>query len=321
MIMNTTLSSPHNVAISEKNMKMIADKHLLVLSGPTAIGKSRVAMELAQQLNTVILSTDSRQLYREMNIGTAKPSAIDLQQIQHFFINHIHIWESYTAAKFEKEALQLLEALFKKYRVVIACGGTGFYIHALCEGLDLIPEVPEATEQHFAEELKRKGLAALAEQLQSLDPEYSQQADLKNPRRVLRALSVIKATGKTFSEFHQNKPKPRPFQVHKLLLEMDRADLYDRINQRVDHMLEAGLEEEAKSLLPYADLTALQTVGYQEWFPYFEGIRTKAEVVRLIKRNSRRYAKRQMTWFRNRTDWNRFHIRQKEEILAYALSI
>lgn len=268
------------------------------MGGPTASGKTGLGIRLAQHFNTDILSADSRQFYREMNIGTAKPTPEELTQATHHFINSLSVQDSYNVGDYEREAIFLLEKLFKKKEVVIMVGGSGFFIKAVCEGLDEFPDIPPHIREALTQLFEREGITPLQNELQSLDPDYYAQVDTQNPKRLMRALEVCRATGKPFSHFHHQAKTARPFTPIYIGLDWQRETLYDRINQRVDMMLAAGLKEEARALYPLRHLTALQTVGYQEWFDFFDEKIDETEAIRLIKRNSRRYAKRQMTWFR-----------------------
>lgn len=291
--------------------------HLIILSGPTASGKTRLAIQLAQHYDTVIVSADSRQFFREMTIGTAKPDAEELAAAKHYFIDSHSIETNYSVGQYETEALKLLQGLFTKHEVVILTGGSGLYLKAVCEGLDTFPEVPKAVQAGVEADFRAHGLAYLQEALKAADPDYYAEVDLDNPHRLIRALSVCRSSGKPFSSFRQKAAGQRPFQPIYLQLQWPRATLYERINQRVDLMLKAGLLEEARSLFPKRQLTALQTVGYQELFDYFSQQTNLEEAIDLIKRNSRRYAKRQMTWFRRDGFWKLFHPSEWEEIRKY----
>lgn len=288
---------------------------LLVIAGPTAIGKTALCVRLAQALDTDVVSADSRQLYRELAIGTAKPTPAEMQGVQHHFINSHPIAHPINAGQYEREALAVLDKLFREKEVVILSGGTGLYINAVCFGLDDIPVVDPAIREKLCERLHTDGLAPLVAELRQLDPVYSETADLQNPVRVTRALEICLATGQPFSSFHRQLPAKRPFQPVLIALDRPREELYARIDARMDSMLQAGLVEEARSLLPYRHLSALQTVGYQETFGYFDGQYDYDEMVRLLKRNSRRYAKRQLTWFRNQNDYQWFDAEDAEGIL------
>lgn len=273
-------------------------KTLYVVCGPTAVGKTDFAIELAEKLGTEIISADSRQLYREIPIGTAQPSAEQLNRVKHHFIANRSIEEDYNAGMFERDALVLLDELFLKYESVVCCGGTGLYIKALCEGLDDLPESDEKIRLQLTERLKTEGLESLQNQLQELDPVHFERMDTQNPQRVMRALEVCLSTGKPFSSFHGVEKAERPFAIKKIGLELPREELYDRINKRVDQMLEDGWLEEAKAVFNRRHLNALNTVGYKELFQYLSGKITLEEATEKIKTNTRRFAKRQLTWFK-----------------------
>lgn len=275
----------------------VADKKLIVVAGPTAVGKTAYAIHLAKELNTEIISFDSRQFYKEMEIGVAVPSQAELQEIPHHFIQHISIQDNYNAGKFELEALNLLEILFQKYNVVVAVGGSGMYLNALLYGFDPLPSDANIRNE-LQLLLQEKGIEALQAELQQLDPAYFEIVDQQNPHRLIRALEICKITGKTYSSQRQNKPKERNFSFEIQVLQMEREKLYQRINQRVDKMMEAGLLEEVKILHPFKSLNSLQTVGYRELFDYLEQKTTLPQAIEAIKQNSRRYAKRQITWFK-----------------------
>jgi tRNA dimethylallyltransferase len=292
-------------------------KILLVVGGATASGKTGFAIQLARHFQTEILSADSRQFYREMTIGTAKPSPEELAQVPHHLVGHISIETPYSVGDFEEDALGLLDRLFLNHSIVVLCGGSGLFIKALCEGLDEFPEVPALIVQTLQKEYEQKGIEFLQQELLQSDPVYYQEVDLQNPRRLLRALSVSRASGKAFSSFRQQAPKNRTFQAVYLQMDWPREDLYRRINQRVDLMINNGLIEEARQLYPNRHLRALQTVGYQELFDHFSGLVSLEEAIELIKRNSRRYAKRQLTWFRRDDFWKSFHPADFEKALNY----
>lgn len=272
-------------------------KKLIILTGPTGIGKTDLSIELAQALKTEIISCDSRQMYRELAVGSAPPSAEQLQKVKHHFIGQLSISDYYSAGRFELDAVALLEQLFIKYDKVLMVGGSGMYIDAIVRGIDDLPTINPEIRAQIGQRLKDEGIDKLREELSKLDPEYYNTADIVNPKRVLKALEVIAQTGKTYSSQRTGNVKKRPFEIVLVGLKMDRNKLYERIDRRVDVMLEMGLENEARSLLPYKELNSLNTVGYKEFFDFFEGKYDYDEAVRLIKRNSRRYAKRQMTWF------------------------
>lgn len=273
-------------------------KKLLVIGGATASGKTALAIRLAQHFHTCILSADSRQFYKEMNIGTAKPTTTELAAASHHFINHLSIQESYSVGDFEREAIHLLRQLFENQDVVILVGGTGLYLRAVCEGIDELPTTPLSIRQDLEQVYQREGIEPLQNELKTNDPIYFETVDRQNPMRLIRALSVIRATGQPFSAFRTGEKAARFFTPIYVKTELPRPILYERINQRVDIMLENGLLEEVERLLPFKQLQALQTVGYQEFFDYFEGKTTFAQAVELVKQHSRNYAKRQETWFR-----------------------
>lgn len=274
------------------------NKRLLVVVGPTGCGKTDLSIRLSRQYGAPILSTDSRQVYRGMPIGTAQPTAEQLREAEHHFIASHDLTDELNCGEYEVQALALLEKLFAAHDYVVAVGGSGLYVRALCEGMDDLPRANEALRTELAQRLAAEGVAALAEQLRALDPVYHAEVDRSNPARVLRALEVCLETGRPYSEQRTGTRRSRPFEIVKIGIDMPRDVLYERINRRVDQMLAEGLEAEARALYPYRALNALQTVGYRELFDFFDGRTTRDEAVELIKRNSRRYAKRQLTWFR-----------------------
>ncbi|MGV3505350.1 MAG: tRNA (adenosine(37)-N6)-dimethylallyltransferase MiaA [Adhaeribacter sp.] len=292
-------------------------KTLVVVAGPTAVGKTALCLWLAQELDTEILSADSRQFYREMNIGTAKPAADELAAVPHHFIDSHSISEEYNAGAYEADALQTLADLFQTRSVALLTGGSGLYIRAVCEGMDQMPEADPQIRLQLLEQLQNQGLPALVHQLQQLDPAYCRQADLANPQRVVRALEVCLASGQPYSAFRLQQAPQRPFQIIKIGLDRDRAELYQRIDARMDLMIAQGLLEEARTLFPFRHHNALQTVGYKEIFDFLEGQYDWEEALRLLKRNSRRYAKRQLTWFRRDAGFTWFHPDDRAAILAY----
>lgn len=294
-------------------------KYLILVVGPTAVGKTSLAIELAQKLNTEIVSADSRQFFRETELGTAKPTIEEQTKAKHHFINNLSIEEEYNAGKYEEDALQLLEKLFQKKDHVIMVGGSGLYVNAVCFGMDDMPEVPDSFRAQLIQENEEKGLDVLTTRLKELDPEYYDQVDLNNPQRVIRALEVIEFSGKKYSELRKlNADKPdRPFETIWIGLELPRDLLYERIDYRMDLMIEEGLFKEAESLFDKRHLNALHTVGYSEIFRYMEGQYDYEEAVRLLKRNSRRYAKRQFTWFKRNEKIRWFTPDQFNDILQY----
>ena len=269
-------------------------KNLIVISGPTAIGKTSLSIYLAQQLQTEIISFDSRQFYKEMNIGTAVPSPEELAQIPHHFIQNLSIHENYSVGDFEKDALAKIDELFTKYDHLIFVGGSGLFEKAVTEGLDQFPEVDQSIRQQLNEEFDSNGLEPLQRELAEVDPQYYAEVDIHNPVRIKRALEIYRGTGKPFSSFRQNNYTTRNFNVIKIVLELPREIIYERINQRVDLMMQNGLLEEVKTLYPYKELNSLQTVGYRELFDYLDGKIDLSFAVEEIKKNTRRYAKRQL---------------------------
>ena len=271
---------------------------LIVIAGPTASGKTAAAIQFAKQLNTVIVSADSRQFYKEMTIGTAIPSLKELHEVKHYFIQNISILKDYDVADYERDALKLLNLLFKEHDQVVMAGGSGLYIDAVCRGLDLMPDITLETRQRVTQLFEKQGLKGLQAEVQRLDPEYWTVVDQRNPRRLQRALEICYQTGSTFTSFRTRKPVKRNYDIVKYALFREKQELYNRINQRVEVMLAQGLVDEARKLLPYRGRNALNTVGYKELFEYFDGKCSLNDAVEQIKLNTRHYAKRQMTWLR-----------------------
>lgn len=290
---------------------------MLVVVGPTASGKTDLSIRLAEHYGAPILSTDSRQVYRGMPIGTAQPTAEQLQCAEHHFIACREVTESFSCGRFEAEALDRLDGLFELHDVVVAVGGSGLYVRALCEGMDELPTVDMDLRASLGERLQREGLAALAAELRTLDPAYYEQVDRENPARVVRALEVCLQTGRPYSSFRSGQRSKREFRFVKIGVSLPRAELYARIDRRVDAMLVAGLEAEARALYPQRHLNALQTVGYKELFDWFDGKCTRQEAVEQIKRNTRRYAKRQLTWFRRDPEVRWFAPDAVEAVINY----
>jgi len=270
---------------------------LVVIAGPTAVGKTAVGIALAKHYQTEILSADSRQFFKEMSVGTAKPTTEEMAGVVHHFINSRSIEQEYSVGKYEEEAIALLEILFQKHAIIFLVGGSGLYIKAVCEGLDDLPEVDASIRNSLNDEFQKNGLLPLLEELSIADPQFFEVVDQHNPHRIIRALEIIRGTGKTFSSFRISNYKKRNFEILKIGIQLERSQLYERIDERMDLMLGNGLVEEAKSLMPYKNFNALKTVGYEELFDFFEGKETWDQTVFLLKRNSRRYAKRQLTWF------------------------
>jgi tRNA dimethylallyltransferase len=298
-----------------------SNKLLVVVIGPTAVGKTALSVELANQFKTEIISSDSRQFFREMNIGTAKPTDSELAAAPHHFVDSHSITETYDAAQFGEDALRLIRALFAKHEVVILCGGSGLYIKAVLEGFDEIPEVPEAIRRDLISNFETHGITWLQERMTELDPDLFHQIDQQNPHRLIRALEVRIATGQSISVFRQKKKLQHDFQVVKIGLELPREILYHRIDSRMDQMIASGLFEEAEKLYPYKNHNALQTVGYKEIFDFMDGLYDREEAIRLLKRNSRRYAKRQLTWFKRDAEIRWFGVDEREGVLDYVESL
>ena len=301
---------------------MIANKtkYLVIIAGPTAVGKTSMAIKAAQHFDSEIFSCDSRQVYQEMEIGTAKPSETELAQIKHHFISHKSILDRYTAGDFERDADQHLELYFKSNNIAIMTGGTGLYIKAVTEGLDDFPQVSEDIQRKLQEELDVNGLGNLVTHLTSLDPEAMKTIDSSNSRRVMRALGVCLASDKPYSSFLTAEKKKTAYKVIPIVLHMPREKLYERINLRVDLMMKNGLLDEVKSLYQHKDKKALQTVGYSELFAHLDGKISLDEAVELVKRNSRRYAKRQMTWFRNQGEFHEVSAESIDQLLTHIRS-
>ena len=276
----------------------MSTKYLIVIVGPTGSGKSDLAIEIAERYGAPIISTDSRQFYRGIPIGTAQPDAEQLQRVEHHFIASHDLKQEFNCGAYETEALAKLEELYRKHDVVVAVGGSGLYIKALCEGMDSLPEAEPELREELARRLRSEGLESLCEELRQRDPAYYEEVDRNNPARVLRALEVCISTGLPYSSMRTGEKRQRPFNIIKLGIDMERERLYERINRRVDVMMQMGLEQEARAVYHLRTLNSLQTVGYREMFDYFDGTISRDEAIELIKRNSRRYAKRQMTWFR-----------------------
>lgn len=277
---------------------MSIQKSLIVVCGPTAVGKTAMAIELAGMLGTEILSADSRQFFRELIIGTAMPTAEELATVPHHFIGHLSIQEPYNVSAFEQEALSRIEKLHEQHNTLLLVGGSGLYIDAVCSGIDVLPDPDPKLRLSLKALMAADGIEALQEKLLTLDPEYYQVVDLKNPTRLIRALEVCITSGQTYTSLRIRKQNPRPFRIIKIGLDLPKAELMERIRQRTLAMLECGLEEECRSLLPYRHLNALNTVGYKEMFSYLDGTMTLEEATEKIIVNTWRYAKRQLTWFR-----------------------
>ena len=290
---------------------------LIVVGGPTGSGKSALAVEIAKHFCAPIISTDSRQMYRGMAIGTAQPTAEELAAVKHYFIADREPEDDFNCGRYEVEALALLDTLFEENRYVVAVGGSGLYIQALCSGMDALPEADDELRNSLKQRLESEGLEVLFAELQRLDPAYAEIVDRYNPSRVMRALEVCISSGKPYSEQRSGTAIERPFHIIKIATDMPRDILYDRINRRVDMMVEEGLIDEAKAMYPKRHLNALQTVGYREVFDHFDGKCSLEEAIELVKRNSRRYAKRQMTWFRRDSEFRWFSPSDLSDIITY----
>ena len=298
---------------------MALNKNLIVVVGPTGIGKTKLAISIARQLSTEIISADSRQFFKEMEIGTAKPSADELAAAPHHFINSHSITSLFSTGDFETMAIQRIEELFKKYDSLVMVGGSGLYIDAVCKGLDELPETDLHIREQLNQQLAVEGIESIKTQLYKHDPEYYAKVDQANPQRMIRGLEFYLSTGSRLSEYLTNTKKVRPFNMIKIGLNMDRSELYERINHRVDLMMEAGLLQEVKGLIPFRHYNALNTVGYTELFNHLDGKITFEEAVNQIKQNTRRFAKRQLTWFRRDESTVWFEPDQTSAITDYIL--
>ena len=300
--------------------KKLNSKNLIVIVGPTAIGKTALSIEIAKEYNCDILSADSRQFYKEMEIGTAKPTLSEMDGVTHHFVNNISIHDRYTAGMFEIDAIKTLEQVYKTDDIAILVGGSGLFVDAVCFGLDDVPSNQEIRAS-LIKELEIQGLEALCLELKEKDPEYYSTADINNSRRVLRALEVIRTSGNTFTSYRNKVHKQRPFNIHYIGLNTDREILYKRINYRVDLMVKAGLISEVKSLFPQRNLPPLNTVGYKEFYGEMDNENDLEEVISKIKQNTRRFAKRQITWFNKNKNTKWFNINSNSEVLEYLKNI
>lgn len=293
-------------------------KHtLIVLIGPTGVGKTDLSFSIAERYHTSVISSDSRQLYRDLVIGTAAPSKEDLERAKHYFVGILGLEDYYSAARFEEEVMALLPSLFDENPVQLMTGGSMMYVDALCKGIDDLPTVNDEVRTRLLDKYNEVGLDALCEELKELDPVYYEQVDQKNHKRVIHALEICYMTGRPYSELRTNTVKKRPFRIIKVGLTRDRQELYDRINKRVDVMIENGLIEEARRVYPYRMNNSLNTVGYKELFAYFDGEWAMDFAIDKIKQNSRIYSKKQMTWFKRDPDIHWFNPDNKDEILAF----
>lgn len=292
-------------------------KTLVILLGPTGVGKTELCLSLAEELNTEIVSCDSRQFFRELKIGTAAPTEAQMQRVKHHLVGNLSIFDYYSCGRFEIDALKKLDELFLSKDVVLMTGGSMLYIDAICKGIDDIPNVDQNLRDSLHERYANEGIDNILSELKLLDPEYYDLVDKKNHKRIIHALEICLTSGKTFSSFRKETAKARPFDIIKIGLNLPREELYDRINKRVDIMFEEGLLEEAKKFYPHRNLNSLNTVGYKELFEYFDGNWDLDFAKNMIKQNSRRYAKKQLTWFNRDKDINWFRPDQQKEILSF----
>lgn len=290
---------------------------LIVLIGPTGVGKTELSLQLAENFQTSIISADSRQLFAELKIGTAAPTPEQLGRVPHFLVGTLHLTDYYSAAQYELDALEILHQLFTQQEVVVLTGGSMMYIDAICKGIDDIPTIDADTRELLLQKYEKEGLDQLCAELRLLDPEYHRIVDLKNYKRVIHALEICYMTGRTYTSFRTQQKKQRPFRILKIGLTRDREELYDRINRRVDQMMEEGLLDEVRSVRPYSHLNSLNTVGYKELFKYLDGEWELPFAIDKIKQNSRIYSRKQMTWFKRDEEIRWFHPEQETEILAY----
>jgi tRNA dimethylallyltransferase len=292
-------------------------KTLIILLGPTGVGKTSLSIGIAEHFATEIISCDSRQIYREMSIGTAVPDSNTLERIKHHFVHSHSIHDYYNASKYEMEVLGKLESLFEKFDVIVMTGGSMLYIDAVCNGIDDLPEVDAELRDSLIKRMNNEGIESLRSELRFLDPVYYNEVDLRNPKRILHALEICLMTGKAYSSFRTNQPKARKFNILKIGLNRERSDLYSRINKRVDEMFNEGLVEEARRLYPYRHLNSLNTVGYRELFNYFDNNISLEEAKEKIKSNSRKYARKQLTWFTRDSTINWFSPPNENDIISF----
>lgn len=293
-------------------------KTLIVVLGPTGVGKTELCLSLAEQYHTPIINADSRQIFAEIPIGTAAPTQEQRQRVTHYFVGNHHIEDYYSAAMYEEDVMQLLDKeIFPKHDIALLTGGSMMYIDAVCNGIDDIPTVRDDIRDWMKQRLQTEGLPALVEELKEMDPKHWAIVDKKNPRRVVHALEICHQTGNTYTSFRNNKKKERPFRIIKIGLNRERTELYDRINQRVNTMMQLGLEEEARAVYPKRGLTSLRTVGYKELFAYFDGEIDREEAIRQIQSHSREYMRKQLTWFKRDDSIQWFQPSQEEDIIKY----
>ena len=297
------------------------EKTLIVITGPTAVGKTRLCIDIAKHFGIPIINADSRQIYKELKIGTASPTDEERREVQHYFVGTLSLEDYYSASLYEQQVLALLDTLFKTHDYALMAGGSMMYIDAVCNGIDDIPTIDDETRATMKRRLQEEGLESLCKELQRLDPDYYEIVDRQNPKRVVHALEICTMTGKTYTSFRKREKKSRPFRMIKIGLNRERQELYDRINARVDEMMKKGFLEEAKGLIGLKSLNALNTVGYKDLFDYLEGRWTLEEAIERIKGNTRRYARKQLTWYKKDEQMKWFHPDQKEDIINYILSI
>lgn len=290
---------------------------LIVLIGPTGVGKTELSLKIAEHCHTEIISSDSRQLYADLKIGTAAPTPEQLKRVPHHFVGTLQLTDYYSAARYEEEVMEKLKELFQTHSSVVMTGGSMMYIDAVCKGIDDIPTIDSDTRELMLKRYEKEGLEALCAELKQLDPEYYAQVDVKNPKRVIHALEICYMTGKTYTSFRTRSQKKRPFNILKIGLRREREELYERINRRVDLMMEEGLLEEAKRVYPYRSLNSLNTVGYKELFKFLDGEWELPFAIEKVKQNSRIYSRKQMTWFKRDADITWFHPDQETEIMEY----
>lgn len=292
-------------------------KRLVVLLGPTGVGKTELSLSLAEHLKSPILSADSRQLYADLQIGTAAPTADQLARVKHYFVGTLHLTDYYSAAQYEADVIREMERLFLDHDSLLLTGGSMMYIDAVCKGIDDIPTIDEETRRYMMEHYQKDGLEALQQELKELDPEHYEIVDLKNPKRVIHALEICRMTGKTYTSFRKAEIKERPFEVLYIGLNRPREELFQRINSRVDQMMADGLLQEVQQVLPYRNENSLNTVGYKELFAYLDGNCTLDFAIEKIKKNTRVYAKKQLTWFKKNEQIHWFHPDEKEKIIRF----
>ena len=296
---------------------MSSAKTLIVITGPTAVGKTALCLDIAQHFGISIINADSRQIYKELKIGTASPTPEQLAKVKHYFVGSLSLNDYYSASLFEQQTMEILEREFAKSDYALMAGGSMMYIDAVCDGIDDIPTVDDETRETLKARLASEGLEVLVQELKRLDPEYYEIVDKQNPRRVVHGLEICLMTGKTYTSFRKREKKQRPFNILKIGLNREREELYNRINQRVDQMMAEGLLDEAKNLYPMRHMNALNTVGYKEMFAYLDGTWTLEEAVERIKGNTRRYARKQLTWYKKDEQIRWFHPNEKEKIISY----